>query len=142
MSARRELDPVTNFSFEVDGITQGKFAGVDGLSYEIEMIEYRVSDEPMLPRFRPGLPKYGRITLKRGYVMNPEFNEWITQVQAGNYERKDGSIVLKDYYGEEVRRWNLYRCLPTKWNIGSLEGKGTEALYESLELVVEEIKQG
>jgi len=142
MSARRSFDPVTNFSFEVEGITQGKFAAADGLSYEIEMIEYRVSDEPMLPRYRPGLPKYGRITLKRGYVLNPALNEWIAQVQAGNYERKDGSIVLLDYYGEEVRRWNLLRCLPTKWSIGSLDGKGTEALMESIELVVEEVKKG
>lgn len=142
MPTRRKMDPVGNYVFTVNDITAGAFSGVDGLSYEIEMIEYRVSDNPMIPRYRPGLPKYGRITLKRGYVVNTEFNDWIEKVQSGIYERKDGSIELKDNAGNTVQRWNLFRCLPTKWNIGGLDGKGNEVVYESLELVVEEIKQG
>lgn len=143
MPTRRSFDPVGNYMFEIemDGITTGQFAAVDGLSFEIEMIEYRVSDQPMLPRYRPGLPKFGRLTLKRGYIVNTEFNAWVKQVQAGTYKRKDGAINLLDNAGNRVATWNLYRCLPTKWNIGGLDGKGNEVVYESLELVVEEIEQ-
>ena len=142
MPDRRTYDPLGNYNFYVDGITVGSFAGVDGLSYEIEMIEYRVSDEPMLPRYRPGLPKYGRITLKRGYVVNTEFNKWIQDVQKGDYERKDGHIELCDNAGNAVATWDLHRALPTKWTVGGFDGKGTEVVYETLELVVEEILLG
>lgn len=143
MGARREFDPVGNFHFvvEVDGLIAGKFSSVDGLSYEVEMVEYRVSDQPMLPRYRPGTAKYGRITLKRGYVENTTFNDWLQQVQEGTYKRLNLSITLQDNAGNQVAGWNLFRCLPAKWSIGNLDGKGNEALYESLELAVEEIRK-
>lgn len=142
-SARREFDPVGNFHFlvEVDGLIAGAFKGVDGLSYEVEMIEYRVSDQPNLPRYRPGTAKYGRITLKRGYVENTTFNDWIADVQQGVYKRLNFSIAMCDNAEQEVARWNLFRCLPAKWSIASLDGKGNDCLYESIELAVEEIRR-
>ncbi len=137
---RKNLDPIGNYQFEVEDITAGKFAGVDGLSYEVEMIEYRVSDAPMTPRYRPGLPKYGRITLKRGYIASADFNKWITDVQKGVYERKNGAIWLCDNAGNRVKGWALDRCLPAKWTLSGLDGKGNENIFESLELVVEEVR--
>ena len=141
-AARRDFDPVGNFHFlvEVDGIIAGKFAAVDGLSFEVELIEYRVSDQPNLPRYRPGTAKYGRITLKRGYVENTTFNDWVAKVQQGDYKRLNLNITLCDNAQNPVCSWDLFRCLPAKWSIASLEGKGNDALYESLEIAVEEIR--
>ena len=141
MPTRREYDPVGNYNFSVNGITSGRFAAIDGLSFENEMIEYRVSDDPMLPKYRPGMAKYGRITLKRGYIVNPEFNEWIASIQRGKTKRKDGTIELMDNAGNTVASWQILRCMPTKWSVGGLDGKGNEVVYESIELVVEEIIQ-
>ena len=140
-SRRKDLDPLGNYNFkvEIDGLVSGHFSAVEGLTREIEMIEYRVSDDPMTPRFRPGLPKYGRITLKRGYLANWDIYQWMMNVQAGRYEHKDVTIILHDNAGGYTDFWTLLRCLPTKWSTSGLDGRGTDALYESIELVVEEI---
>lgn len=138
--ARRPFDPVGNyhFSVELDGIVVGECDKVEGLSYEVELIEYRVSDQPMLPRYRPGSAKYGSVSLKGGHVESWEFCDWLARCQAGIYERKDLTINVYDNAGGGVVAWHLYRCLPTKWSASSLEGKGNEAFFDSLELRVEE----
>lgn len=136
---RKGLDPLGSYNFFIDGISSGRFRNVEGLQYEIEMIEYRISDQPMLPRFRPGLPKAPRITLKRGYLTNGDLNEWIEKVQKGEYKRQDASIELRDNTGELVASWDLLRCLPTKWSLSGFDGKSNEVVVEQVELVVEEL---
>ena len=136
---RYGLDPVGNYNFYVDGISLGIFSAVEGLSVEVEMIEYRVSDQPNIPRYRPGTTKYGRITLKRGFLPNFDFILWMEDITSGLYERKDAGIQLQDNAGNINMIWNLYRCLPSKWSLGGFDGKGNEVIAESIELAVEEI---
>jgi phage tail-like protein len=139
---RRAFDPVGNYNFFVDGISSGVFSGVDGLNYEVEMIEYRDASNPTIPRFRAGKPKGGRITLKRGFILSVDMNKWIEDISAGKYERKDATIQLMDNTGEVVSSWDLYGCLPSKWALGGFDGKGGEVVYETIELVVEEVVRG
>ena len=139
MPTRRSFDPVGNFNFFVDGISTGVFNGVDGLSYEVEMIEYRDAENPIVPRYRPGLPKASRITLKRGFILGTDMNKWIEDISAGTYERKDATIQLMDNAGNIVASWNLFGCMPAKWSLAGFEGKGNSVVVETIELVVEEI---
>lgn len=139
MPTRRAFDPVGNFNFFVDGISTGVFSGVDGLSYEVEMIEYRDAENPTIPRFRPGLPKASRITLKRGFILGTDMNKWIEDISAGVYERKDATIQMMDNAGNVVASWNLFNCMPAKWSLAGFEGKGNSVVVETIELVVEEI---
>jgi phage tail-like protein len=139
MPTRRAFDPVGNYNFFVDGISAGVFSGVDGLSYEVEMIEYRDAEFPLIPRYRPGLPKATRITLKRGFILSTDMNKWIEDISAGTYERKDATIQLMDNAANVVASWNLFGCLLSKWSVSGFDGKGGEVVYETLEMVVEEI---
>lgn len=139
MPTRREFDPVGNYNFFVDGISSGVFTGVDGLNYEVEMVEYRDAENPTIPRFRAGMPKGGRITLKRGFITSVDMNKWIEDISAGVYERKDATIQLLDNAGEVISSWNLYNCMPSKWTMSGLDGKGNDSAMETIELVVEEV---
>jgi phage tail-like protein len=142
MPARRKTqDPIGNYNFVVDGISSGIFSNVEGLSYEVEMIEYRDAENPSQVRFRPGLPKASRVTLKRGFITGVDMNQWIEKISRGEYERKDGLIQLQDNAGNVVASWDLLRCMPAKWSLSGFEGKGTGIVVESIELVVEEIKR-
>jgi|JI102314A1RNA_FD_contig_31_8348336_length_713_multi_6_in_0_out_0_1 phage tail-like protein len=138
---RMQLDPVGNYNFVVDGISSGVFSNVEGLNFEVEMIEYRDSENPSQIRFRPGLTKASRITLKRGFLTGVDMNQWIEKIGAGEYERKDGLIQLMDNAGNVVASWDILRCMPTKWSMSGFEGKGNGTSVETIELVVEEIKR-
>jgi phage tail-like protein len=141
MPSRRMSDPVGNYNFVVDGISSGVFSNVEGLSYEVDMIEYRDAENPSQVRFRPGLPKASRVTLKRGFITGIDMNQWIEKISVGEYERKDGLIQLMDNAGNVVASWDLLRCMPSKWSLSGFEGKGNGVVVESIELVVEEIKR-
>ena len=141
-STRGGFDPVGNFNFEVeiDGITNAIFSGVDGLNYEVEMIEYRDAANPLLPLYRPGHIKVGRVTLKGGYRCKLDLIDWIKKAEEGKLERKSISIWLSDNAGSRVKGWNLFNCMPTKWSVSSFDGKGNEIVIETIELVAEQIK--
>lgn len=142
--ARRVCDPVANFMFtaSIDGLGEVHCNGVDGLSYEVEMIEYRSSDMPMVPRFRQGLNKVGRVTLKRGYLNQADGRkllEWLQESESKTMQRRNINIALTDQKvndGEKMS-WSLIDCMPTKWSLSSLDGKGNEVVVESIEFVCE-----
>ena len=147
-------DPLVSFAFTVHF---GKdlvalVSAVDGLSKEVEMIEYRDSATPNLPHFRQGRRKAPRITLKRAYLNgggegNPFF-EWIADADKKAVEAKDVTITVgqyganerleRDYGGRNV--WVLSQCKPVKWSISSLEGTSNSLIFETIELVCEEVR--
>lgn len=127
-----------NFNVEIEGVAAGFFKGVDGLEANIEVIEYQDGSDMFL-RKRPGRAKYGDVTLKKGYVANPQLQDWWNAVRNGKDERKSLSIVLLDNAGTEILRWNLFNCFISKWKMSSLDGKGNEALVEDITITTERI---
>ena len=158
LGRRVAIDPLDSYAFrvEIDGLEVARFNNVDGLNYEAEMIEYRSSNDPNLPKFRQGRRKAGRLTLKRGVLVgggaNPLF-DWIREVEAGtvtprniavtvgNYGRDTFDAIAVDETRGGKRQWQLLQCRPTKWGLSTLDSNSSNALIESLELAVEEIKQ-
>ena len=154
LGRRVKSDPLVSFAFKVqiDGLEVARFNGVDGLNYEAEMIEYRSSNNPNLPKFRQGRRKAGHVSLKRGVLVgggsNPLF-DWIREVEAGTITPRNIAITIGDYGGEGTvdetrggkRVWQLLQCRPTKWGISSLDGTANNPIIETLELAVEEVKQ-
>ena len=154
-NGRRPIDPLVSSQFMViiDGIAVARFASVDGLSVEVEMIEYRDSTQPNLPHYRQGRAKPCRVTLKRGLlVKNGADNDfetsnrlldWIEEYEKGTISARN--VVISVGSGEERHGgkadWMLCQCRPTKWALGSLEGSSNPPLFETLELAVEEVRQ-
>jgi phage tail-like protein len=138
---RAELDHVGayNFTVEIQGVAAGYFKGVDGISAEIEVIEFQDGDDLTL-RKRPGRSKFGDVTLKKGYIVTPELQDWWTNARNGQYDRRDISIILNDNAGNEIRRWNLYGCWPKAWKVNAFDGKGNDIVTEEITFVVEELE--
>jgi phage tail-like protein len=143
MPNRRPHDPIGNYNFrvEIEGVTQGAFKTVEGLDSQTEIIEYQDGDDLTL-RKRPGRTRYSNIVLKRGFVNSDEFWKWRKAVIDGTVERKSGSVILLDDSGGEVMRYNFFEGWPCVWRGFELDGRGTEATVEEIQIAVEKIERG
>jgi phage tail-like protein len=140
---RADRDHIGAFNFKVDigGVTAGFFKNVDGINAELEVIEFQDGDDLWL-RKRPGRAKFGDVTLKKGYIVTQDLQDWWDQARKGNYERKDISVQLMDNAGEVVRTWNLFGCWPKAWKVSALDGKGNDVVTEEITFVVENMQIG
>ena len=136
-------DPLPSYSFavEIDGIVQGSFRSVSGLSCETEVIEYREGGDNTI-RLLPGLTRCGPVELKYGLTTNRELWDWYQSVMDGGKEiRKNISIVILTPAHEERARYNLYNAWPTKWEGPALNASGNDVAVETIELAVERIER-
>jgi phage tail-like protein len=67
--------------------------------------------------------------------------EWHRDVIRGDFERKNGSIVLFDRKGDEVARWNFVRAWPTKYDGPDLNAVANDPAIELIELAIESIER-
>lgn len=133
-------DPYGRFNFlvEIDGVPRAGFAEVDGLAGEIDVIEYREGgDKTSAPRLLPGLVRYERVVLRRGFSGDASLFAWWKAVRDGALDRRTVSIVLLDETREPVARWSLRRAWPTKYDASPLNAKSSEVALETLELAHE-----
>lgn len=135
------------FKIEIDDHQEiAQFKEVSGLSSEIQVIEHRentIAGKEVVKKL-PGQKKYGDITLKRGKTDNKKLWEWHKKVQDGKIDeaRKNASIVLFDYAGGEIARYNLTNCWPSKVSIGSLQAGSNDVLMEECVIVHEGVTLG
>jgi phage tail-like protein len=133
------------FKFEVDSHVIAQFKEVSGLSAEVQVIEHRennVQGKEVIKKL-PGQKKWGDITLKRGKTDSKVIWDWHKKVMEGKIDeaRKNASIVLFDYSGGEIARYNLTNCWPSKVSIGSLQAGGNDVLMEEMTVVHEGVAQ-
>ncbi|NNC89957.1 MAG: phage tail protein [Akkermansiaceae bacterium] len=131
-----------NFKIEIDGVTQSSFESLEGISAEIEVIEYQDGTDNLL-RKRPGRAKFGNITLKKGYVTNTELFDWWKEVAFNpeNSPRRVVTVMLMDSMtNNPLQTWELFECFPKSWKVSSLDGKGNDVLTEEIEIAVEFLK--
>lgn len=133
------------YHITIDGVTMAQFQKVDGISVEVQPIEYRAMSltEGSILRKSPGLRKYGDITLSRGKVNDKDFWDWIKKAQGGDImgARKSGAIILFDYnLSTSVQTYNFTNAWPTKVSLGALAAGSNEPLLENVTLCVEKIE--
>jgi phage tail-like protein len=126
-----------NFRVELDGITRAGFHEASGLDSDQAPIEYREGTDPLTPRKLPGLVKYSNISLKWGIAQDTELWDWRQQAMDGKVTRKNGSVVLMNDAGDEVRRWNFRDGWPTKWTGPTFNATGTDVAIETLDIAHE-----
>jgi phage tail-like protein len=134
------IDPYRNFNFlvELDGVTSSSFSEVLFPSSTAGVVEYREgADRVSSSRKLPGRVHYGNVVLRRGIATNNDLWDWWNTVRSGQLQRKNGSIVLLDTDGTEVRRWNFFAAWPCRYDISPLAGRGEETVIETLELAIE-----
>jgi phage tail-like protein len=141
---RRDHDYYGEYNFVVridgeDNKDYGAFQKCDGLSWETDLIEWRDSMDPY-PRYRPGIRRFGKIKLTKGFVNNTKLWDWCQSVMKGKHDRKNGVIHLLNDDGDDGSPAVSYKFIdafPIKWSGFKLDGKGSAGLVEEVELVVE-----
>jgi len=131
----------SKFKVEIEGVTQGAFAAVDGLESSTEVVRYADGSD-LIERKRPGRTHYSNIVLRRGYVNTDELWQWYKQVSNGVVARKSGSIIICGDDGSEIFRYNFFEAWPCRWKGLVLDGQNTKNLVEEIELAVEVIERG
>lgn len=103
------------FFVEIDGIETARFQKCIGL--EAEMSVFEIEEGGYGIRTFPGRTRFPNIILEKGITENNELFKWYkeTVLEGRKIERKNGSIVLKNLSGKEIKRWNCFRALPCRW---------------------------
>lgn len=127
-------DRTYQFNVEIDGVVVGGFKEVDGLSVEMEVIEYTDGNTGQTTKI-PGRAKWSNIVLKRGVVGHDEITQWIMDTVKGENIRKSGSIIMYNQDGQEIVRYNFINAFPVKWT-GPTLASGNIAI-ETIEIAHE-----
>ena len=138
MATATRTDPYGHFNFivEIDGVAAAGFTQVTGLASEVEVMTYREGGETRV-RQLPGLTKYPRLILKRGFTADRTLWNWHRTALNGKVERKAVQITLLDSARKPVARWNVVDAWPAKWQGPDLNAQSSDVTIESLELVHE-----
>ncbi len=128
-----------NFTVDIEGVNAGSFRSFEGLSMEVEIIEFQDGDDPIL-RKRPGRVKYGDITLKKGFVQDDSFQSWIQATITNQIDKRNISIIIKSDDEGQTVRYNLFECFPKSWKISESVG-GTVVPVEEITFAVERFER-
>jgi phage tail-like protein len=136
MAARK--DPYAHFNFivDIDGVNAAGFSEVAGLASEVEVMTYREGGDSRV-RQLPGLAKFPRVVLKRGFTADRTLWDWHRTALVGPVQRKNVRITLLDSERQPVARWTLSDAWPAKWQGPDLNARSSDVTIESLELVHE-----
>ena len=141
-----ELDSSVGHSFglEFDGVVIKAITEVSGLKMEQDVIELKENgpDGKYSIKKLPGRWKAGECTLTRGLTEDNSFEKWIKDSQFGKMAdvRKGGSVIVFDFEGGELKRYNFTNAWPKSLEIGSLKAGDTSFLQEKLVLTCESIE--
>jgi phage tail-like protein len=143
MPNRRQFDHLVNckFKVEIEGVTQGAFAAVEGLGSETEVVTY-MDGSDIVTRKRPGRTHYENIVMKRGYINTDELWQWYKAVIDGKVERKSGSVIICGDDGNEILRYNFFEGWPCKWRFSAFDAAKSKGLVEIIEIAVEKVERG
>ncbi len=124
----KRSDPYGAFNFlvEIEGIIEGGFTEVSGLSIQTEYDSVKEGGNNNFEHKLPKGTKYTDITLKRG-ITDWELYDWYRDVINGKIERKSGSIYLIDSSGDRVMEWYFLEAFPVKWD-GPAFNAGSNAI--------------
>jgi phage tail-like protein len=143
-----ELDSSVGHSFglEFDGVTIKAITEVSGLKMEQDVIELKenTADGKYSVKKLPGRWKAGECTLTRGLSEDNSFEKWIKDSQFGKMAdvRKGGAVIVFDFEGQEMKRYNFTNAWPKSLEIGSLKAGDTSVLTEKLVLTYERLEVG
>ena len=131
------------FTVEIDGIETARFQKCEGLEAETYVYEVEKGGLNHTTRKFRGRTRFPNLILEKGITENDSLFNWFKETCLENrkLERKNGSVVLKDTEGNEVKRWNFFRAFPCRW-IGPklVTNLGSDFAVERIEIAHEGIE--
>lgn len=127
------------FTIEIEGIQQGKFFKCMGLEAETYVYEVEEGGLNGTTHKFLGRTRFPNIVLENGVTASNDIFDWYhdTALTDDPIERRDGSVVLYDTGGEEVKRWNFFRGLPCRYVGPSLGRDAHGCAVERVEIAHE-----
>jgi len=137
---------IPKFHFEVSWPSAATIicSEVSGLTVDIQPIEYRDGNSnEFYPTKRPGLLKFGDVTLKRAiFQSDVAFQDWYNKVIAREDELRDVvTIILKNDKHEAVMTWTLENSWISTYTMPDMNSTANEAAIEQIKIVCENITQ-
>lgn len=123
------------FSLQIDKVDVAYFTGCSGLGIEFDVTTFKQGDgKKILEMKRPGKPKYSEVVLKRGFTSNTVLYKWFDEVVASAEKTpyKTASIVIFGRDAEEVARFSLEQCWPSKLSVSDLQAGSDEVMIEEI----------
>lgn len=126
------------FKLEIDGITEAHFREVEGLSANIEVLEYQEGGENRKMHKLLGQTRFSNLVLRRGVSDSLVFWKWIeTTIQGQKIERKNGAVILLNRDGTPAMRWTFERAWPCRYEGPELDATASGIAIEAIELAHE-----
>jgi phage tail-like protein len=120
----------------------GAFSDVTGLSGELEVLAHPEGGQNAFVHQLPVRHTWGRLTLKRGVVLDRLLWDWFDKGLTGSLgARRDGSVTLLGPAGEPSITWEFRAALAVKWTGPDLTAREATVAIEALEVVHQGIRQ-
>lgn len=148
-------DPIVsqNFFLEIDGQVVSALMSVSGLDVEVgvgKVTQIGADGKKQQVKFLGQTVEVPDLQLTRvapGDVTNDALWKWFKAVREGGLSgdraqnRKNGSVVLYDAGAKEVARFNFFNGWPSKISTDQLSVDGSEAIKETVTLVIERLER-
>jgi phage tail-like protein len=134
-----DLFLTSNFYVTLENGIEGQFTDVGGLVIEVETTEIKFTDNKgrVTLQNRPGLTKYGEITLKRQVSDDKKFFEWVKKIREGKVERTGGSVTITNSALDIVGAWSFKNAWPSKWAVSDPDATSNDPMTEDITLQIE-----
>ena len=132
-----------HFSVEISGIEGARFQKCEGLEAMTDVFEVEEGGLNTTTHKFIDETRWPNVILEKGITNNNDLFNWVFKTTSADneFERKNGSIVLRDQSEREIKRWNFFRAFPCRYVgpklIAALHG---EYAIEKVEIVHEGIE--
>lgn len=148
-------DPIIsqNFFLEIDGKVVTALMSVSGLDVEVGVSKStQIGDKGQKQQVKflgqtVEVPDLSLTRVAPTDVDSDEMWKWFKSVREGGLagdrasNRKNGSVVLYDAAATEVARFNFFNGWPSKISTDQLSVDGSEALKETITIVIERLER-
>jgi phage tail-like protein len=137
---------VHNFAIQIDGVQVEYLSSVSGLSNKQDVIQHVQNTPNGTPVIRkmPGISQGGEVTVTRGRSQSNDFTDWIKTSLAGDMgsARKNVSIIVLDYQGSEVTRFNLVDAWCCETSYSDMTAGQAQVYEEKVTITYENLTYG
>lgn len=112
-----------------------RFQSVSGLNVEIPTETVAEGGELRFKHQLPGVPQYGKLTLKRGLFQGSFIINWCkAAIERFEFTPANLLITLLNNRHLPVAVWHVFNAYPTKWSISEFNAEQSTVVLETLEL--------
>jgi phage tail-like protein len=138
------LNTTFRFVLEVDSESIASFKKVEGFGREIKVITNKSVNEKgkMVITNLPGPVEWEQITLEMPLENSKTMAEWAKKAEQGDPSAlRNGSIVMYDAQGTEVKRWNFEGGWLAKISYSALDASSEEVAVQTLKIAHQGIQE-